>query len=277
MRTTLLNAHLAAFDFDKTIARTFEPSPKGIGVNEAYELALQKLFGPKGLMQSVGGLRNRAPTELVQDILDVHPSLLARGMLTYEREYERLKSLMPRGKGIPLVPLRVGDVVELIGEVLVRLKLEILLNEIGSTWPRPYEGVLEFMDDLHQRDKATAIISSGHDPFIRRCFDVWGAACPRILLTDDDLRPRPDPIVKKTKPSRVLIDYVIMMAFMSGRTITSKDIVYFGDDIDKDGGLAANADVPFGHFCPEATEPHPRLGKDAFWLRSWHEARSALH
>lgn len=195
----------------------------------------------------------------------------------YEIQRDRLAKLMPRGKGIPLVPLHEADRLALLGEMLVRLKLELLMDEVGPSWPLPFAGALEFLEDLRERDKTLAIISSGHDAFIRRCFGEWGARCPEIVLSDDDLRPLPDPIEKKTKPNGLLIQYVIMMANMRGRKMTARDLVYFGDDIDKDGRLAANALVPFGHFCPGASEPDPRIGPDGFLVTSWDEARRALH
>lgn len=41
--------YLIGLDFDGTIARTFQKSPRGIGVNEAYEGAVATILAPKEL------------------------------------------------------------------------------------------------------------------------------------------------------------------------------------------------------------------------------------
>jgi hypothetical protein len=40
---------LGVSDFDGTQARTFEPTPDGIGVNEAYRLAIGTVMGERAL------------------------------------------------------------------------------------------------------------------------------------------------------------------------------------------------------------------------------------
>jgi hypothetical protein len=59
---TFCEAYLLAKYFDGTVAETFERSPNGIGVHEAYNLAVEGLFGAKALKRYMasGGLRNRA-------------------------------------------------------------------------------------------------------------------------------------------------------------------------------------------------------------------------
>jgi len=276
MREILQNARLVAFGFDNTAADTFDRSPNGIDVHIAYDRALETLFGETELLKVVGGLKNRAPTELVHDILRERPPLMLAGLRAYEAHRSRLSSQMPRGKGIPLSRIENGNHIDLFGELLVRLKLEILLAEIGPEWPLPCEGVLEFMAELRARDKHVAIISSGHDLFIRKCFSQWGSECPAIVLSDDDLRPQPGPMTQKMKPSKLLINYVIMMAHTRGISVSSADIVYFGDDLNKDGGLARNASIPFGWYCP-AGLPREKVSEPfEFVFSCWKELRATL-
>lgn len=276
MRTMLQNARLAAFDFDGTIADTFAKSPNGVDVVAAYEHALDTMFGKIGVLESVGGLKNRAPTELVRDILQTQPGLLAQGLRAYERHRERLASLMPKGKGIALTPLNGQNRVDLLGELLVRLKLELLLREVGPAWPRPFDGVLELFRELNAADKNIAIITSGHEPFIRKCFREWGVPCPTIVLSDDDLRPLPGSIEEKSKPSRILIHYLLMMAHQARVSVRWHDVVYFGDDLRKDGGLARNAGLPFGWFNPARKEADIPLRSDDRTIASWNEVRASL-
>lgn len=42
-------SHLLSFNFDGSIARTFQPSPNGIGVHEAYTLAIHDIFETEGM------------------------------------------------------------------------------------------------------------------------------------------------------------------------------------------------------------------------------------
>lgn len=277
MRTVLKNAALAVFDFDNTVADTFAPSPRGIDVQKAYSLALERLFGERCLLARVGGLKNRAPTELVRDIVAAEPRLVANAMRNYEVLRSEPRGLMPKGKGVPLVPIKEGNYLPLLGEMLVRLKLEHLIEEVGPAWPRPFEGVLELFDELRAHGKRLALITSGHDPFIRKCFGEWGVACPELVLSDDILRPLPGPLSEKMKPSKMLIHYLLMMAHQCGISVKWDEIVYFGDDFNKDGGLARNADLPFGWYNPKAAAQSGELRSNEFAINSWQEVRATLH
>ncbi len=106
-------------DFDGTMADTFQPSPNEIGVSEAYCLAVEALFGEdgRGAFCAVGGLKNRAPIELI-DALQKH------GLTT-------------------------GNL-EDAAEKLVFAKMQVLLGEIGSVWPLPCEGYKEFNAKIFQ-------------------------------------------------------------------------------------------------------------------------------
>lgn len=276
MRTILQNARLAVFDFDNTVANSFAPSPNGMDVHKAYDMALERIFGKKDLLASLGGLKNRAPTELIHDVLVRHPQLIFAGMETYDSLRERLAKVIGYGKGIPLGTVKNGEHEALFGEMLVRLKLELLMGEVGPTWPRPFDGILELFDDLRTHGKSLAIISSGHDAFIRKCFRMWGAPCVEVVLSDDDLRPLPGPLSHKMKPNRILIDYVLMMASRARIRVRSSDIVYFGDDVLKDGGLARNADIPFGWYNPSAQSSDALVRSDDYMVTSWQDVRASL-
>lgn len=61
---------LIAMDFDGTVANTFSAPSSGIGVCEAYMYAVEETFGLAALEKYVaeGGLRNRAPVEVVRQL-----------------------------------------------------------------------------------------------------------------------------------------------------------------------------------------------------------------
>ena len=68
-------------------------------------------------------------------------------------------------------------------EALVQFKLELLLKEIGQVgqdtcWPTPCDTVLDFVSSLRMQGSEVAIISSGHEMFIKRCFQMWNRPVP---------------------------------------------------------------------------------------------------
>lgn len=212
-------------DFDGTMADTFAPSPSGIGVNEAYRLAVNCLFGKIGEMMfdNIGGLQNRAPIELIE-------------------------ILQKRG-----VKLSVS--LEEAAEKLVCAKLDALTGEIGTTWPLPCQGYTEFNAGLFRLcqdglDIHLAVLSSGHTEFIKKTLAVWDKQWkvfwPDIIISDDDVRHLPLPIEQKIKPSPFL--FKLIKERMSGK------FFYFGDDPEKDGRLALNSGVPFGWFMGNKDE-----------------------
>ncbi|HMS50010.1 MAG TPA: hypothetical protein PKA02_01045 [Candidatus Saccharibacteria bacterium] len=60
-------AMLGVSDFDGTQARTFERTPDGIGVNEAYRLAIGTVMGERALATYMrnGEHRSRTASEIV--------------------------------------------------------------------------------------------------------------------------------------------------------------------------------------------------------------------
>ncbi len=273
--------YLIIVDFDETLAKTFSPSPNGITVQSAYSKAVKSIFGTSGLIifEQQGGLNNRAPLEVVYDILrDGNKSELtayAQNFLVKEGEY--LDQLIPREKAIPLV-WQSWNPHNTITEMLVRCKLSHLMKEIGTElkngekWPVPCNGVLEFfktLDILGQNEKAginVAILSSGHDEFIQKTFELWDLKCPSILITDDDMRKLMYPIdpMEIVKPSVKLFNLTNLLWFthivgpiyneldlIGFVTENRKRMVYCGDDLVKDGQLSEAAEVPFGWFSSE--------------------------
>ncbi len=210
-------------DFDGNMARTFDPSPNKIGVNEAYCSAMENLFGNNGkrAFQRAGGLQNRAPIEL-------------------------LKAVQEQG-------LEIIGSLEDAAEKLVSAKLSILLGEISPAWPMPCLGYAEFNAELYQlrqngSDIRLAILSSGHLAFIEKTLRMWESQWkhpvfwPDAILSDDDLRHLPIPVEKKVKPSAFLFELI-------REKMGAGTFIYFGDDPEKDGRLAVAAGVPFGWFA----------------------------
>ena len=289
--------YLFVLDFDGTAANTFEPNPKGVGVHEAYQLAVKDIFGQTGLeiYEKAGGLQNRAPEEIVSLILTENSQMIRQAEACFDQKNKTLKRLVPEGKGASLEWIS-GDNKRLqktIAEMLVLIKLSYLMDEIGTSfpdgavWPQPCAGFLDFIRAIEGLrteglDIQNAIISSGHDEFIKKTFVVWGLDPLRIMLTDDDMRGRsyPAEFQKRVKPSSYLFDIIQSQWIADGilfseyaRHIelifeTRKGMMYFGDDWIKDGGLARNAGVPFGLFDPEQNFDCKR-GNCSFMFKDW--------
>ena len=242
-------------DFDGTVLNTFEQSPSGYGVHEAYQKAIQDIFGEKALkIFSKIGLKNRTPGEVVKHILGTGN---AREILEFTRLYfqkdeiYKFENLVPDGKGVKL-SWNEENPYPLLAELLVRVKLFYLMKNIGSKmqgggrWPRIYPGVSLFLKTLRSYSDF-GIVSSGHDIFIQKCFDLYEIEHPKVMITDDDVRGlNIKDLSKISKPSPYLIHLALKKWGLTENPFDS--VVYTGDDIEKDGIMAKRAGVPFIHF-----------------------------
>lgn len=228
---------LVAQDFDGTIAQTFQKSPSGVGIEEAYVTAIDDVFAGKSVdkYKRNGGLQNRSPLEIVQE-------------------------LSPRASD--------QEIQELLGS-LIASKLDVLIAEIGSTfedgstWPRPVSGYFEFLavlDQAHTDGQKidTLILSSGHEPFIKKVYRSWGVEQPNHVIAQETAEKYVGNVVK---PSSTLMDLAHLIWSTGYRVDTSRldfdDVrrrtLYVGDSAEKDGQLAKNSNVGFVLIDPEDT------------------------
>jgi phosphoglycolate phosphatase-like HAD superfamily hydrolase len=262
---------IVAIDWDGTIADTFAPSPNGWSVEQGYRHALGVLFDERDLFERIGGLRNRAPGQVIAAVLELDRALAARGEKYYREHREELASYVPRGKGMR----RNAGTVALLTEALVRIRLQYLLPEISSRWPRPFDGVLEALADVRALGYRVAVISSGHTTFIEKCLRVWNTPAPNFLVTDDDMRALGLPPDRCSKPNRILIETMLRQAYLSTCANLCNAAysvrVFVGDCPIKDRGLAANAGVPFAWFNPRAMPIPDGFGRNEFQFSSWRD------
>lgn len=228
---------LIALDFDGTIADTFQKSPADVGVEKAYERAIAKIFNDSAVekYKNRGGLRNRAPLEIVQE-------------------------LAPRAKD--------SEIKELLTS-LIASKLDVLVDEIGkpfedgSTWPRPVSGYFEFLEALDRAHTDgqhidTLILSSGHEPFIRKVYESWDIQKPDHIVAQETTEKILGNIVK---PSSLLMNlahhiwstgYRVDASGLDFKELRSRTL-YVGDSKEQDGKLAENSHVSFVLIDPEDT------------------------
>ena len=216
-------------DFDGCVAQTFKPSPNNIDVESAYLTAVDVVFGPTGLgqYQREGGLRNRAPTEIVGQ--------LAPG--ASNTEHTNLLQLLDT------------------------TKLAVLVDEICPEWPEPTDGYPDFEATISARpdrgDLSRVIVSSGHDPFIARTYETWGIPMPEAIVAQEKLSAiaAASGETLPFKPDRRVMEYA-HMAWRGMSSITearrrfrqdAPRMLYVGDGT-ADAELAANADVHFFHI-----------------------------
>ncbi|KKQ35234.1 MAG: hypothetical protein US51_C0011G0002 [Microgenomates group bacterium GW2011_GWA2_37_6] len=239
---------LILIDFDGTMANTFVDSPNGFNVTNAYLYAIWELFGENGVraFHERGGLRNSPPEELAEDI---------------QRR-----------------TLQVDAPAREVAKQIVDIKLSLIAPEISTSWPRLYPGFKDFMDVVGRAEGTfkLGVLSSGHDGFISRVFEVNGFRPPDILVTNDYLSQRRFPMRQRYKPrsyqmavahkqwlnGRDAIDSSKPEPYL-GRSYEKPRIVYIGDDPNKDGGLGIEARVPF-IFVPFTTPnfvPDPEKGQ----------------
>ncbi|MBI5644813.1 hypothetical protein HY970_01830 [Candidatus Kaiserbacteria bacterium] len=269
MDTVIPRQCLAVFDYDGTTADTAAPSPNGVTVTAAYSYALMEMFGVQDLLEEIGGLQNRTPRELIEDIVagDRHLRLRTCGRRYFETHRDRLWAMLPTSRNRRP---RHSGLIDTLTETLVRVKLSYLLDEIGHAWPKPFDGVLDTFEAMRRDGTAAAIVSSGHECFIRKSFEFWGVPCPNVLLTDDDCRAYDiDP-----KPNAGLIDLMLALSHRyrtsAAPILQKRNIIgHFGDCEIKDGGLAANAGVPFFWFNRANRKPRVSLPENTVVFSDW--------
>lgn len=274
--------YLFALDFDGTVAETFTPCPGGLGVHGAYEKAIEDVLGKEGLKRYhvIGGLRNRAPSELVRLLLeDTSPDqMIGNARIFFRRNGEQLADFVPKGKGVTLA----GDftpTADFISELVVRQKLFYLSSQIGTplgdgnVWPAPCRGFIRFYNDLAQLDTGDlqldlAIVSSGHELFIGRTFMVWGLSKPEIIITEDDIRGKAE-LEGRVKPDPLSLELACAQWLGTAVTgATKQRVVYIGDDPVKDGGMAERFGVSFGWFDRDGKNGKLNI-PDSFTFSDW--------
>jgi hypothetical protein len=297
--------YFALFDFDGTAGETFKPAGKnGIGVNEAYRMACDEIFGhPTGsnLFGKVGGLQNRAPTEFMSAILEIgeRDKLIAKARGYHRRHGAKLAGYVPSGKGGGLA-WDEGNSLSVITELFVRVKLKLLTAQIGmscedgSLWPSScpgfidlWRGMLAFNETSSDVKFVPGIISSGHDIFIQRCFRMWGLPEPGLMVTDDTMRSPAYAhlsVAERTKPQvgpvRVLCEQWLKK---QGRIVDGDPLsciegrgFYGGDGLQADGKLAENLGLCFLWFNPEGKYRGSSRTHQVVNVRDWREIIGSL-
>ncbi|MDP3015114.1 MAG: HAD hydrolase-like protein [bacterium] len=250
------------FDFDGTIAQTFKPSPSGIGVNEATRMAVGKIFGMPGLavFDDLGGLRNKAPIEIINEIISKASGLVWLARDTFISLHFH-GSEFASGAGVPLIwPDSDNDIEGIVAvatELFVRAKMAIYISEIrmwpSGPWPAPCDGIVDCLNRIEKNSIPWAVLSSGHEVFIKKTFELWGAGHPEIMITDDDLRGSSLPLEKRFKPNEAIVQFLLARWRQREPRISNinmSQVVYVGDDPNKDGHLARNAGTRFVWYNP---------------------------
>lgn len=238
-------------DFDGTAFETRTPPMGGMGVPEAYEQAVTEVLGAPALQryQEAGGLRNRAPSEVVRELFPDYELSEVNG-LTDQLVVAKLKRLSPQ-VGMPM-----GD---------------------GGHWPPPCDRFLDFWKSLSEYSDVglacTAIVSSGHTELIERIWRFYGLRLPDVIVSDDTMRVLQRPPEELIKPDPYMLNLAIQLLREKlgekARGLSDglhQDVWYCGDDLRKDGEMARRAGVRFGHFDPESSSG---LTSDGFQFSSW--------
>lgn len=284
--------YLIATDYDGTLFRTFTPSPNGVDVYSAYEKSFTDMFGPIGarLFTSRKG-ENSAPYEMVHNMFDwyrakdqytdnvdfsneledTYQKMFMKARSFFDEHKETLQEYLPKTE--EEITWNDENPLTTITQMVVGQKLKYLCNEIGQkdgqdqVWPQPTSGAIDFVNTLAQLQAEGVpidfgVISSGHETFIKKSFDVWGLPHPSILVTDDDIRTRkhPQELHRRFKPGELPLALAhqkwLQMQGISAHTDglmenardTKQRIHYFGDDPHKDGGMAFHGRVGFGWY-----------------------------
>lgn len=270
------NSYMIEIDFDGTEYDTFISGNKGVEVRQAYEMAAWEVLRIHlhDEAEGYGGLSNRAPLDVIQDLITYDPSLI-RNALEHAQEYFTNPSdKSDIGSGLMARFANRNRIthdeltIRAITEMLVVRKKEKLIPQISGEWPSPMKGYEEdFVFEFEERRLRDwphvhrAVVSSGHTDFIGTVYRTRGVPEPDVYMTDDEMRrqvqPRtkPDPFALELVERAWMNAYVVphversdpgYKALMKGRQL------YLGDDPDKDGGMAFNHGIDFGHYDSDA-------------------------
>lgn len=269
--------YLIATDYDGTQFDTIS------NVEEAYCFAIEQVFGEEGvkIFMREEGLRNRAPSEIVEDIVK-YPGMLEKAEESFKKTAGMLTDTIPC-----IVPLEWIEEkpVASITELLIRQKLRLLMAKISKDWPKPCQGVPEFMETLTELSAADgvhvdlAILSAGHVAFIQKSYQMQNLHCPELLATDDHFRYKGLTPEYRRKPAKALFDYVydLWVKTVDGDGHCSLDhVVYAGDCPIRDGGLALNAEIPFIWFNPAKQTKRYPFPLGSFQISSWSQVARFL-
>ncbi len=242
-------------DYDGTVADTLSL------VHPAYEVAVEQVFGSRGIdiyHNELGGLQNRAPSELVVD-------LYRFGAIPGTRSNDTPDTGWVRNMTAMVTEIKLDTLFESIGTSI---------PNSGDIYPAPMPGFLNFlqlMEELKEDgvDVSLGLVSSGHNEFLDRATLAWerhyGVTYkPEIQITHDTIdthhypkeqnrrvKPAPFPIglahhefLKQTKVSGKI-------PFNEAAVNSREKMAYFGDDLIKDGDMAKKAGLVFGHIQKE--------------------------
>jgi hypothetical protein len=244
---TFNKAKLADHDFDGTTNDTGEEAPGIKTVNDGYKEGLDVAFGPEAadVFEAQGGHNHRTPPQIVEDITVV----LRLGLVPAD--------ILSKSKQV--VDVKQGILFDQIGAPLPD----------GALWPRTTEGFREYWEAIyvareHGRLVDTAILSSGHTPFIEKSFDVHGLPQPDMMITEEVINEflfNSIPPEYRGKPAPLPLSISkIAWAAKYGKAIHEKGlsesmnskILLVGDSSRADGGLATNVGVHFELLDPAA-------------------------
>jgi len=253
-------------DFDGTVAQTFQSPPGGVGVIEAYELAIESVFGSDGLAlyHQQGGLAMRAPGETVSLLLAANARLSDRARQWHEKGgWKLFDSLVPEGLGATVDWENESS--KAAAECLVVCKLNTLVRQIGTAvdstvWPALCAGFGTFWPWLHNWSEenglglVAGVITSGHHTFVEETFVLHTLLRPVLLVTNDHTRAQPwSRQSRLNKPHPELFDLVNQVWLSEGadrQPLPAERTMFAGDDDRSDIGLAKGIGALPLHFVP---------------------------
>lgn len=268
--------YLIASDFDGTLFDTSKPSPSGMTVERAYVRSLDDLFG-EGTGEhffSFNGFHGESSSQIIQRVLEINDKQVVDNAKKIHREQNgNFPKIIPESQG-GQVPWNAEEPQVTLTSMLVIRKLGYLLQEIGTLdqdgnpWPLPCEGVLGFFRSLRSLREENvpidfAIISSGHEAFIKKALKVWRIPQPDILVTEDNLRLRkfPQDAEIKFKPGVFSIalahfQWLKSQGISASRETgsdTRKRIIHIGDNPTKDLVMADRAGIRPNLLFPDTS------------------------
>jgi hypothetical protein len=234
---------LVLVNFPGTIARTSMMNRDGLNADDAYQDAIQEIFGPEGFQRFYDNkdLHNAPATQVVM-YLASRPEL-AKNL----RNYCEICNIHDDFELVDPIPILVKEFVDLYTSYLKLTIGTICFDK--QIWPEIHTGFGEFQNQLKRSNIDLGIISPFPEGFIREVFNFYHLGQPLICVGPNDGF---DPNFSWHASDPDWIDIAINEWIEINPELTVsyalKNTVYIGNDITIDGKLANSKGIPFWFF-----------------------------
>lgn len=238
MATTPETIRYFMSDFDGTIGLIDKLPVGGVSIDNAYAQAIA----------AQTGLGTEAAEIFIADGGNNHRSAL-----------QIVAGLRPDLRGRELVGLSQAVQHDHLDVISGQLGMK---TESGDLWPAFTDGFIELYrtitEEKRRRSIGTAIISAGYRDFIRDSFELHDLETPDVIVASEAIDGPyiKLPAEKRGKPFGLPLEMgKTLLDRIHPSNYAIRPVLYIGDSVDRDGGLATNTGSDFILLDPANSRP----------------------